>query len=89
MSEGCVAMQEVGLADKLGGRADVFFLFPVDGDLGLADLDPRLRPLGASHGTKYIQDIHPTDVYWCFADIGWITGHSYIVYAPWPWGRRA
>src|SRR2546427_977840 len=36
-----------------------------------------------STGTsKYIQDIHPEDVYWCMADIGWITGHSYIVYGP-------
>jgi acyl-coenzyme A synthetase/AMP-(fatty) acid ligase len=26
--------------------------------------------------------IHPEDVYWCMADIGWITGHSYIVYGP-------
>ena len=32
--------------------------------------------------SKYYQDIHPEDVYWCFADIGWITGHSYIVYGP-------
>jgi acetyl-CoA synthetase len=32
--------------------------------------------------SKYYQDIHPDDVYWCFADIGWITGHSYIVYGP-------
>ena len=32
--------------------------------------------------SKYIQDIHPEDVYWCMADIGWITGHSYIVYGP-------
>jgi len=51
------------------------------------------RPKGAQHpiggylsyvtGTsKYYQDIHPDDTYWCFADIGWITGHSYIVYGP-------
>jgi acetyl-CoA synthetase len=32
--------------------------------------------------SKYYQDIHPDDVYWCLADIGWITGHSYIVYGP-------
>ena len=32
--------------------------------------------------SKYYQDIHPDDTYWCFADIGWITGHSYIVYGP-------
>lgn len=51
------------------------------------------RPKACQHSTggylayvagtsKYIQDIHPEDVYWCFADIGWITGHSYIVYGP-------
>ena len=32
--------------------------------------------------SKYYQDIHPDDIYWCMADIGWITGHSYIVYGP-------
>jgi acetyl-CoA synthetase len=32
--------------------------------------------------SKYYQDIHPEDTYWCAADIGWITGHSYIVYGP-------
>src|SRR5437588_721278 len=32
--------------------------------------------------SKYYQDIHPDDTYWCMADIGWITGHSYIVYGP-------
>jgi acetyl-CoA synthetase len=51
------------------------------------------RPKGALHSTggymayvtgtsKYYQDIHPDDMYWCMADIGWITGHSYIVYGP-------
>src|SRR3984885_13893360 len=51
------------------------------------------RPKGAQHSTggymayvagtsKYYQDIHPDDVYWCLVDIGWITGHSYIVYGP-------
>jgi len=51
------------------------------------------KPKGCQHSTggylayvagtsKYVQDIHPTDVYWCMADIGWITGHSYIVYGP-------
>jgi acetyl-CoA synthetase len=51
------------------------------------------KPKGAEHSTggylsyvtgtsKYYQDIHPEDTYWCFADIGWITGHSYIVYGP-------
>ncbi len=51
------------------------------------------QPKGCQHSTggylsyvagtsKYIEDIHPEDVYWCMADIGWITGHSYIVYGP-------
>jgi len=32
--------------------------------------------------TKYVFDLHDDDVYWCTADVGWITGHSYIVYGP-------
>uniref|UniRef100_A0A8C6M8Q0 acetate--CoA ligase n=1 Tax=Nothobranchius furzeri TaxID=105023 RepID=A0A8C6M8Q0_NOTFU len=31
---------------------------------------------------RYVFDHHPDDVYWCTADIGWITGHSYITYGP-------
>jgi acetyl-CoA synthetase len=38
---------------------------------------------GVSSTHQIIFDIHPeTDVYWCAADIGWVTGHSYIVYGP-------
>ena len=52
------------------------------------------KPKGIMHTTggyltqvafthKYIFDLHPeTDIYWCAADIGWVTGHSYIVYGP-------
>ena len=51
------------------------------------------KPKGIMHttagyllGTRYthemIFDIKPDDVYWCAADIGWVTGHSYIVYGP-------
>lgn len=32
--------------------------------------------------TKYVFDLQPDDVYWCTADVGWVTGHSYIVYGP-------
>src|SRR6266851_1542108 len=32
--------------------------------------------------TKCVFDLHDTDVYWCTADIGWVTGHSYVVYGP-------
>jgi acetyl-CoA synthetase len=31
---------------------------------------------------KYVFDLHDDDIYWCTADVGWITGHSYIVYGP-------
>lgn len=31
---------------------------------------------------RYVFDYHPGEVYWCTADIGWITGHSYITYGP-------
>lgn len=31
---------------------------------------------------KYVFDYHPGDIYWCTADIGWITGHTYVVYGP-------
>ncbi len=37
---------------------------------------------GAHVTAKYIFDLKPTDLYWCTADIGWVTGHSYIVYGP-------
>ncbi len=38
--------------------------------------------LGAKMTTKYVFDIQEHDVYWCTADIGWVTGHSYVVYGP-------
>ncbi len=51
------------------------------------------KPKGLQHTTggysvqtyltsKYIFDLRETDVYWCTADIGWVTGHSYVVYGP-------
>jgi len=38
--------------------------------------------VGAYYTTKYIFDVKEHDVYWCTADPGWITGHSYVVYGP-------
>ncbi|NRH27364.1 acetate--CoA ligase [Pseudomonas sp. MS19] len=51
------------------------------------------KPKGVLHTTggyllqaamthKYVFDYHDDDVYWCSADVGWVTGHSYIVYGP-------
>ncbi|MEW4981917.1 MAG: acetate--CoA ligase [Cycloclasticus sp.] len=38
--------------------------------------------LHAAMSHKYIFDYHDGDIYWCTADVGWVTGHSYIVYGP-------
>ena len=38
--------------------------------------------LGTALTTKYVFDLKEEDVYWCTADIGWVTGHSYAVYGP-------
>ncbi len=38
--------------------------------------------VGCYATTKFVFDIKPNDVFWCTADIGWVTGHSYIVYGP-------
>jgi len=64
---------------------DVLFVLYTSGSTG--------KPKGVVHTTagynlythittKWIFDIKDTDVYWCTADVGWITGHSYIVYGP-------
>jgi acetyl-CoA synthetase len=38
--------------------------------------------VGATLTTRWVFNIKPSDIYWCTADIGWVTGHSYIVYGP-------
>jgi len=38
--------------------------------------------LGATMTTRWVFDVQPHDVYWCTADVGWITGHTYVVYGP-------
>ncbi len=64
---------------------DVLFLLYTSGSTG--------KPKGIVHTTggylvgtyltfQHVFDIRPEDIYWCTADIGWITGHSYVVYGP-------
>jgi acetyl-CoA synthetase len=64
---------------------DMLFVLYTSGSTG--------KPKGVVHSTggyslythittKWIFDLRDTDVYWCTADVGWITGHSYIVYGP-------
>jgi len=70
---------------ELMDAEDPLFILYTSGSTG--------KPKGVLHTTggyllyaaithKYIFDYHDGDIYWCTADIGWITGHSYIIYGP-------
>jgi acetyl-CoA synthetase len=67
------------------GAEDPLFILYTSGSTG--------KPKGALHTSggyllyaamthKYVFDYHDGDIYWCTADVGWVTGHSYIVYGP-------
>jgi acetyl-CoA synthetase len=71
-------------AEKLNAE-DYLFILYTSGSTG--------KPKGVVHSTagyllwsalthKYVFDIHEGDVYFCTADIGWVTGHSYVIYGP-------
>jgi acetyl-CoA synthetase len=71
-------------AEKMDSESPLFILY-TSGSTG--------KPKGILHTTagylltakmtsKYVFDLQPTDVYWCTADVGWVTGHSYVVYGP-------
>jgi len=72
-------------APEVMNAEDPLFMLYTSGSTG--------KPKGVVHTTggylvhcaithKYIFDVHEDDIYWCTADIGWVTGHSYIVYGP-------
>jgi acetyl-CoA synthetase len=71
-------------AEPMGAEAPLFILY-TSGSTG--------KPKGVLHTTggymvwvamthEYVFDYHEDDIYWCTADIGWVTGHSYVVYGP-------
>ena len=48
----------------------------------MAFFSSDFKPCCVFFSLRYVFDYHPGEVYWCTADIGWITGHSYITYGP-------
>lgn len=80
-----IAKVNVNHTAEVMNAEDPLFIIYTSGSTG--------KPKGVVHTTagyllwcaithKYVFDVHNNDIYWCTADIGWITGHSYITYGP-------
>jgi acetyl-CoA synthetase len=80
-----VAKVSADCAPEPMGAEDPLFILYTSGSTG--------KPKGVVHTTggyllyaamthRYVFDYHDGDIYWCTADVGWVTGHSYIVYGP-------
>ena len=83
--EDAIAAMSNDCPAELMDSEDPLFILYTSGSTG--------KPKGVLHTTggyilyaamthKYVFDYHDGDVYWCTADVGWVTGHSYIVYGP-------
>jgi acetyl-CoA synthetase len=88
--------RDVWWSDVIAAQSDECAAEPMDAEDPLFVLytsGSTGKPKGIVHTTggymvgtyitaKYVFDLHDEDVYWCTADVGWITGHSYVVYGP-------
>jgi len=83
--EALVAAASPDCAAEPMGAEDPLFILYTSGSTG--------KPKGVMHTTggylvwvsmthRYIFDYHEDDIHWCTADVGWVTGHSYVVYGP-------
>jgi acetyl-CoA synthetase len=73
-----------GSAEVVDGEHPLFILY-TSGSTGKPKgvLHTTAGYLAGTHLTsKYVFDLQDSDIYWCTADVGWITGHSYLVYGP-------
>jgi acetyl-CoA synthetase len=80
-----VSDQDLNLKPEILNAEDPLFILYTSGSTG--------KPKGVLHSSagyllytsmthRYVFDYHGDEIYWCTADVGWITGHSYIVYGP-------
>ena len=80
-----VSRESPQCAPEIMDAEDPLFILYTSGSTG--------KPKGVMHTTagyllcaamthKYVFDYHDSEIYWCTADVGWVTGHSYIVYGP-------
>jgi acetyl-CoA synthetase len=79
------ARRDDGLSPEIVDAEHPLFILYTSGSTGKPKgvLHTTAGYLAGTHiTTKYVFDLHDSDVYWCTADVGWVTGHSYIVYGP-------
>lgn len=70
--------------EEMSGRSAIYPLHPPvqPASQKACCIPPAAIWFYAAATFKYVFDYHPDDIYWCTADVGWVTGHSYLLYGP-------